>query len=89
VARLFADGRIVDCIVLMMLLEFFALCIVRSRTARGVKPIELGVSLGAGMGLLFALRAALMGHAWQLISMWLITAFAAHLLYLKLRWGVK
>jgi hypothetical protein len=89
VAKLFAEGRIVDCIALLMLVEFIAVWIVYTKAGRGIKPIELGLSLSAGMALLFALRAALLGHAWPLVSIWLIAALAAHLLYLKLRWSAQ
>jgi hypothetical protein len=41
------------------------------------------------LALLLALRAALIGLAWQLVSMWLIAALLAHMLYLKLRWSAK
>jgi len=86
VAELFASGRIVDCIAGLMLLEFIANAVVRAKAGSGIKPVELGVTLGAGMALLFALRAALVGLAWQRVSMWLMAALLAHLLYLKLRW---
>jgi hypothetical protein len=89
VAELFASGRIVDCIAGLMLLEFIAMAIVRSKAGRGVQPVELAASLAAGMALLLALRAALVGLAWQLVSMWLIVALTAHVLYLKLRWSAK
>jgi hypothetical protein len=73
----------------LMLLEFIALCLVRMKAGRGIKPLELGVSLAAGMALLFALRAALQGLAWQRVSMWLIVGLIAHLLYLRLRWSAE
>ncbi len=88
-AELIASGRIVDCIAGLMLLEFIALSLVRAKAGRGIEPLELGVSLAAGMALLFALRAALQGLAWQLISMWLIVGLIAHVLYLKVRWSAK
>ncbi len=72
-----------------MLLEFIALTLVRARTGRGIQPLELAASLSAGGSLLFALRAALVGRAWQPVSLWLIAALMAHVLYLKLRWSAK
>jgi hypothetical protein len=87
VAELFASARIVDCIIALMLLELGVLTIVRSRTHRGMDPIELAVSLTAGMSLLFALRAALIGLSWLHVAMWLVLALIAHVLYVKLRWG--
>jgi hypothetical protein len=89
VAELFAGGRIADCIAALMLLEFIALTLVRAKSARGIPPLELGASLGAGIALLFALRAALTGLAWQWVSVWLIAALAAHVLYLISRWSAK
>ena len=88
-ADLFASGRVVDCIAGLMLVEFIALAIVRATAGRGIKPAELGLSLGAGMALLFALRAALTGLEWQRVSVWLMAALLAHVLYLKVRWGAK
>lgn len=86
-ANLFATGRIVDLIVALMLLELGVLIVVRARTRRGIHPIELAVSLAAGMALLLALRSALVGFSWQHTAMWLVLALMAHLLYLKFRWG--
>ncbi len=85
-AELFASARIVDFIVALMLLEFAVVAFVRARTHRGIVPTELAASLAAGMGLLFALRAALLRLSWQHIAMWLLLALIAHVLYLTLRW---
>jgi hypothetical protein len=86
VAELFASARIVDFIVALMLFELAILAFVRSRRHRGIVATELAVSLGAGMGLLLALRAALRGLSWQHVATWLIVALIAHVLYLTLRW---
>jgi len=88
VAELFASGRIVDLIVALMLLEFGVLIAVRARTSRGIEPIELAVSLAAGMALLLALRSSLVGYSWQHTAVWLVLALIAHMLYLKLRWRI-
>lgn len=88
-AKLFATGRVTDLIVGFMLVELGVVSVVYRSGRRGVAPAELAASLAAGMGLLFALRASLVGFPWQLVAMWLIVALIAHLLYLKLRWGVK
>jgi hypothetical protein len=86
VGRLFASGRIVDCIIGLMLLELIVLGMVRARTQRGIHPNELAVSVAAGIALLLALRAALVGQSWRYIAAWLVSALIAHLLYLKLSW---
>ncbi len=82
----FATGRVVDAILALMLLELCVLIIVRKKTGRGLPTGRLIVSLAAGAALLLALRAALMGYAWQSVAPWLIVALAAHVLDLKLRW---
>jgi hypothetical protein len=86
VDRLFASGRIVDCIIGLMLLELFALGMVRARARRGIHPNELAASVAAGIALLLALRGALVGQSWRYIAAWLVSALLAHLLYLKLSW---
>ena len=89
VADLFATGRIADCIIGLMLLEFAALTLIRARGASGIPPLELGASLAAGISLLLAMRAALAGSSWPQMAMWLIVSLMAHVLYLKIRWGAK
>ncbi len=44
-----------------MLVELLVLIIVRMKTLKGLPPLEILTSLGAGAALLFALRAALSG----------------------------
>lgn len=85
-AELFVNGRIADCILVLMLLEVVALTLLRRRSGRGIRPVELIVSTGAGAALLLALRAALVGSAWPRIAIWLVAALAAHLYDLRLRW---
>jgi hypothetical protein len=89
VAELFATGRVVHLIAGLMLLEFSAATFARWRLRRGVPPTELAVTLGAGMALLLALRAALVGSSWQWVAMWLILSLIAHVLYLRLRWTAR
>jgi hypothetical protein len=79
----------VDLIIALMLLEFAAVSVVRARTRRGIHPIELAVSLAAGMALLLALRSALVGFSWQHTAIWLVLALMAHILYVKLRWELR
>jgi len=89
VADAFATGRIVDCILALMVLELIVLIIVRKKTGRGLTTGKLMVSLAAGAALLLALRAALAGQAWEGVALWLIVALAAHVLDLKLRWPAR
>jgi hypothetical protein len=87
VASLVATGGVAYLILIFMLLEFIVLTAVYRRTGRGVPPPELAASLAAGIALVFALRASLVGSPWQHIAMWLILALTAHGLYVVLRWG--
>lgn len=84
-AELFASGRAIDWILVLMAVEAVTLLLYRARTGRGVAPLPLLANLAAGACLLLALRAALTGSA--PILMWLLlgVALVAHLLDLLLR----
>lgn len=88
-AELFATGRVIDLIVGLMLIEFGIGTFARWRVRRGVPPTELAATLAAGMSLLLALRAALVGSSWQHVAIWLVLALMAHVLYLTLRWTAR
>ena len=83
----FANGWIIDGIVAFMVLELLLLIIVRKyRPQRDALPLM--VNLGAGAGLLLALRAALLGLGWQAIAAFMLLALAFHLWELALFWSV-
>ncbi len=84
-AKLFASGRIVDWIVLIMLLECVSVQAAQWALKRSLGALALTVGLGAGLALLLALRASLLGERWQVIASWLAVAFVAHLCDLRLR----
>lgn len=85
-AELFANGRIVDAVIALMLLEALLLLWLRARLQRGPAPADLLGNLAAGLFLLLALRAALVGAAWLWIAASLTAALAAHLYDLSRRW---
>ena len=85
-ADLFANGRIVDGILILMLFELVALSALRKKTQRGLSAPRLIVSLLAGAALLLSLRAALTAQPWPVTSFWLFAALIAHALDLRLRW---
>lgn len=87
VAELIATGRAVDGILALMLIETIALILVGRKLRRAIPPAQVLVSIGAGAALLLALRAALLGLAWQWISLWLLVALVAHILDLRYRWA--
>lgn len=86
---LFASGRIVDGILMLMLVEIFVLALVRNKARRGLSLYALMSNLGAGAALLLALRAALTDHRWQMVALWLVIALIAHAADLGVRWTAK
>jgi hypothetical protein len=84
-ADLFANGRVVDCILGLMLLELLAMAWWRRRSGSGLKMTELLASIGAGAALLLALKTALVGAPWLQAAFWLLVALAAHAIDLTLR----
>ncbi len=84
--KLFASGRVVDCILVFMAIESIVLIAVHRSSRAGPSPGELIVSLSAGVALLLALRAAVVGSSWPMVAMWLGVALIAHLGDLRLRW---
>ena len=85
-AALFATGRIVDVILLVVVVEAAATLIWHRRTGRGLTGAETLGLLLPGVCLLAALRAALVGAWFGWIAAWLLAAFAAHLHDLARRW---
>jgi hypothetical protein len=85
-AAFFANGRVVDAILLFMLVEVALMILIRMRSRRGVATLDLLSSMAAGIALLFALRAALMGSSWPLIALFLLLSLFAHVVDLMRRW---
>ena len=88
-AELFASGRVVDAILALMVVEAMLLIIVRKKTRRGIGSLDLFLSLAAGVALLLALRAALVGANWIQVAAWLLIAFPLHLWDLQRRWQAR
>ena len=85
-ADLFASGRLVDLILVLVVIEVAVLLVYWRRTGRGVAPLDLLPNLCAGAFLLLALRVTLTGGGWMLASSCLATAGLAHLADLYRRW---
>lgn len=81
-AELFASGRIVDAILLLVAAEAALVAVLPGRLGPRA-PLLAG--LAAGAGLMLALRAALIGAPWPWIAAALAAAFAAHLAEMGLR----
>lgn len=85
-ADLFASGRLVDFILVVVLLEAAALLLYWAWARRGIAPLDLLPNLCAGAFLLLALRAVLAGGGWMIASLWLAAAGLAHLIDVSRRW---
>jgi hypothetical protein len=76
---LFADGRAVDGILILVGVEAVALTLIHRLSGRGVAPADLLPNLVSGTGLLLALRAALADAPWPWIAGSLLLGLAGHL----------
>lgn len=85
-ADLFASGRIIDVILVLVLLETLALMLLHQLTGRGPRPRTILPTLTSGLLLMVALRAALADLRWEFIALPLALALGAHLTDLLLRW---
>ena len=85
-ANLFASGRLVDFILVVVVLEAAFLLLYWSRARRGIAPLDLLPNLCAGAFLLLALRVTLAGGGWLMVSLCLSAAGLAHLIDVYRRW---
>jgi len=85
-ADLFASGRLVDLIIVVVIIEAAALILYWARTRRGVAPFDLLPNLCAGAFLLLALRTTLADGGWMIASGCLAAAGLAHLTDVCRRW---
>jgi hypothetical protein len=85
-ADLFASGRLVDFILVVVVLEAAALILYWMRGRGGVAPFDLLPNLCAGAFLLLALRVTLTGDGWMIAGGCLAAAGLAHLTDVYRRW---
>ncbi|MGZ8260907.1 MAG: hypothetical protein ACXWUL_10205 [Caldimonas sp.] len=85
-AEAFASGRIVDAILALVIVEAALLLILRRRLGHGPSFVAIVGNLGAGLFLLLALRAALVGSEWPWMAASLALALLAHLIDIAQRW---
>jgi hypothetical protein len=85
-AELFASGRAVDLILLLMVLEALGLTVLWRLCACGLPPRALLVILASGGCLLLAVRAAFTHALWVWVAPFLTASLAVHLIDLRLRW---
>jgi hypothetical protein len=85
-AQLFASGRIIDLILLMVAAEAVLIAWLHRRTKRRPTLADIGPTLVSGALLLLTIRAALTGSWWGWIALILTLALVSHLIDLALRW---
>ncbi|MGA7804721.1 hypothetical protein [Bradyrhizobium sp.] len=85
-AELFASGRLVDLILIVIVIEAAGLLSLWRYARRGVAPWDLLPNLCAGACLLLALRTALAGAGWLVACGCLAASGLAHLIDLYRRW---
>jgi hypothetical protein len=85
-AELFASGRLVDLILIIVAIEAAGLVVYWRFRRQGVSPGDLLPNLFAGAFLLLALRLSLGGAGWELSCASLAVAGIAHLADLARRW---
>jgi hypothetical protein len=85
-ADLFASGRLVDFILIVVVIEATFLFLYWRNAGRGIAPFDLLPNLCAGVFLLLSLRATLGGSGWMAASLCLAAAGLAHLTDLYRRW---
>lgn len=84
--HLFASGRVIDLILLMVAAEAILIGWLRRRIGRGPALADIGPTLVSGALLLLTVRAALTGSWWGWIALILTLALVSHLIDLALRW---
>ena len=84
--ELFTNGRIIDLILLLVVLEIIFIALYQHKTQRGIRLNDLISHLLAGIFLMLALRCALVSAGWEWIALCLVCALLAHLADLYQRW---
>ena len=77
---------LVDVAIAVTLIEGAVLWVVHRRTGRGLAPRRVLTGLGAGLLLMFGIRAALAGMSWVWLAGCLAGAGIAHGIDLAARW---
>jgi hypothetical protein len=85
-ADLFANGRLVDLVLIVVVLEALVLTLSWRLTGRGVAPADLLPTLCAGAFLLLALRVTLAGAEWPIPCACLAAGGLAHVIDVARRW---
>lgn len=85
-AEFVSSGLAIDLVLGFLFLEGLLLVLIHRRWGIGVPPAKLWPMLGAGAGLLLAMRAGITGAGWCWVLAGLLLALCAHLYDLQGRW---
>jgi hypothetical protein len=77
-AELFASGRIIDLILVLVAVEAAVLALWRRWSGSGPGFGGMAANLASGACLLLAVRAALVGAGWELVALPLLGSLLAH-----------
>lgn len=83
----FTSGRAIDVILAVMVIEAILLIVYRTKTRSGPTVAQTVSNIASGAMIMLAVRSALTGAGWEQTAMFLLAAFVAHLVDLKLRLG--
>ena len=81
-----ASETFVDVALAITVLEVIVLWVLRRRSGRGLATRALLANVGAGLFLMLAVRAALVGAAWPWLAGLFAAAGASHVADLAMRW---
>ena len=81
-----ASQTLVDIAIAITVVEAIVLWILGRRSGRGTATRALLANVGAGLFLMLAVRAALVGAAWPWLAGLFAAAGASHVADLALRW---
>lgn len=85
-AEWMSDGRWIDLIVALVLIEWLAFAVWHRRTGQGLSGGKLLPNLAAGLCLMLALRSALTDASWLWVALFVALSGAAHVADLWCRW---
>lgn len=85
-SELFANGTVVDAVLIFLLVEAIAVIGYWLWRKRGIAPADFLPGMISGALMLLALRAVLAGAGWMVPTLCLMAAGGAHLVDVLRRW---
>lgn len=86
VAEAIANGRIVDLVIAITVLEALALLLYRAVTGKGIAARQFLVNLLSGLSLMAALRLTIASTGWVWVAVCLLLSGLLHVADLWQRW---